>query len=138
MGECGERERGRGRGREGEVAPETAHEFPLDERNGHCCEDRRRCESCADAGDESQRMRESEMPPGIRLTQLDMLEMEDQETASQIQAMKAMRQVEEEEKEKAKRARIDAVTSPKRSSLTESLNNAANSIIKDQKPETHR
>ena len=75
-----------------------------------------------------------EKPPGIQLTRLDMPGMEAQEMASQIQAMEAMRQAEEEE-EKAKRARTDAGKSPKRSSLTESLNNAANSI-KDQRPET--
>ena len=75
------------------------------------------------------------MPPGIQLTQLDMPGMEAQEMASQLQGMEAMRQVEEEEEEKAKRARIDAGKSPKRCSLTESLNNAANGI-KDQKPET--
>ena len=74
-----------------------------------------------------------EMPPGIQLMQLDMPRMEAQEMASQIQAVEA-RQVEEEE-EKAKRARIDAGKCPKRCSLTESLNNAANSI-KDQKPDT--
>ena len=74
-------------------------------------------------------------PPGIQLTQLDMPGMEAQEMGSQLQAMEAMRQAEEEEEEKAKRARIDARKCPKRCSLTESLNNAANSI-KDQKPET--
>ena len=72
---------------------------------------------------------------GIQLTQLDMPGMETQEMASQLQAMEAMRQLEEEEEEKAKRARIDAEKSPKRSSLTVSLNNAANSI-KDLKPDT--
>ena len=39
-------------------APETAHEFSFDERCGHSCEDRRRCESCADTRDEIQGMRE--------------------------------------------------------------------------------
>ena len=38
-------------------APETAHEFPLGERSGQCCEDRRRCESCAEAGDDSKNAR---------------------------------------------------------------------------------
>ena len=76
-----------------------------------------------------------EMPPGIQLTQLDMPRIEAQEMASQLQAVEAVRQVEEEEEEKAKRARIDAGKSTNICSLTESLNNAANSI-KDQKPET--
>ena len=70
------------------------------------------------------------------LTQLDVPGMEAQEMPSQLQAMEAMRQVEEEEEEKAQRANIDAEKSPRRSSLTESLNTAANSI-KDRKPGSH-
>ena len=68
-------------------------------------------------------------------TQLDTLAADAQEMASQIQAMETMRQAEEEEEERTKRARIDAGKSPKNSSLTESLNSAANSI-RDQRPET--
>ena len=74
-----------------------------------------------------------ERPPGIQLTQLDMLGMEAQEMASQLQAMEAMsgRGRGGESKEGKNRCWAE----PKKCSLTESLNNAANSI-KDQKPET--
>ena len=76
-----------------------------------------------------------ERPPGIQLTQLDMPAADAQEMASQIQALGAMRQAEEEEEERTKSARIDAGKSRKRSSRTESLHSAANSI-KDRRAET--
>ena len=59
-----------------------------------------------------------------------------QEIASQLQAMEAMRMVEEEDEERLRKARIEAGKFAKIShpSLTENLNNAANSI-KEQRPE---
>ena len=61
-----------------------------------------------------------------------------QEIASQLQAMEAMRMAEEEDEERLRKARIEAGKFAKTShpSLTENLNNAANSI-KEQRPEIH-
>ena len=77
-----------------------------------------------------------EVPGETQPTQLDKPVSDAQEIASQLQAMEAMRGAEEEDIEKLRRARIEAGkyanTSPP--SLTESLNNAANSI-REQRPE---
>ena len=75
----------------------------------------------------------SEMPPGIQLAQLDEPGMEARDGLTDPRY--GGNETSGRGRRNAKRARIDAGKCPKRCSLTESLNNAANSI-KDQKPET--
>ena len=75
------------------------------------------------------------MPPGIQLTQLDMPGMEDQEMALTDTSYERNEAASGRGRGRGKQreSRIEAAKEPKKNSLTENLNSAANSIIKDQR-----
>ena len=74
--------------------------------------------------------------PGNQPAKLDKPMSDAQEIASQLQALEAMRMAEEEDEERLRRIKIEAGKNANTipPSLSESLNNAANSI-KEQRPE---